>query len=167
MDPTQSGAYLVFVYGTLKAGEPNYSVMTDETTGRWEFVGAGTMVNKYPLVIGSRYNIPFLLAQEGVGYNVRGEVYCVDDDKLKALDILEAYPEFYTRRVEEIAMASGEVLRAWTYLLPVWREELMTSEHFVSYSSKGSHGREYVSRYARAKDIETTGYNLIADMRAQ
>jgi len=145
MDSTPSGAHLVFVYGTLKAGEPNYEVMSDEATGRAEFVGAGTTVHKYPLVIGSRYNIPFLLLEQGSGHNVHGEVYCVDDEKLKALDILEAYPRFYTRRQEEIVLSSGERMAAWTYLLPVWREELMTSEHMVSYSSKGPHGREYVA----------------------
>jgi gamma-glutamylaminecyclotransferase len=59
--------HLVFVYGTLKTGEPNHSVMSDAETGRAEFVGIGTTINKYPLVIGSRYNIPFLLAQDGTG----------------------------------------------------------------------------------------------------
>lgn len=63
--------------------------------------------------------------------------------------------------------STGETLTAWTYLLPVWRDELLTSEHFVTYSSKGSHGREYVARYVRAKDQEENGYNLIADMRAE
>lgn len=94
-------------------------------------------------------------------------MYRVDDEKLKALDILEAYPRFYTRKEEDIIMSSGDVLKAWTYLLPVWREELFTSEHFVSYASKGPHGREYVSRYVRAKDQMDNGYNLIADMRAE
>uniref|UniRef100_A0A914VZE8 Gamma-glutamylcyclotransferase family protein n=1 Tax=Plectus sambesii TaxID=2011161 RepID=A0A914VZE8_9BILA len=145
MDRTSSSGHLVFVYGTLKAGEPNHSVMADEATGRAEFMGTGTMMKKYPLVIGSRYNIPFLLAHEGVGNNVQGEVYAVDDEKMKALDILEAYPRFYTRTQEPILLATGDTVVAWTYLLPVWREELMTSEHFVAYSSKGSHGREYVA----------------------
>lgn len=94
-------------------------------------------------------------------------MYCVDDEKMKALDILEAYPKFYTRRQEQILMTSGETVAAWTYLLPVWRDELMVEEHMVSYSSKGPHGREYVSRYVRAKDQQDNGYNLIADMRAE
>jgi gamma-glutamylcyclotransferase (GGCT)/AIG2-like uncharacterized protein YtfP len=59
--------HLVFVYGTLKAGEPNQSKMSDEATGRAEFVGIGTTLTKFPLVIGSRYNVPFLLAKEGTG----------------------------------------------------------------------------------------------------
>jgi len=145
MDSTTSGTHLVFVYGTLKAGEPNHHVMTDEDTGRSQFVGTGATITKYPLVIGSRYNIPFLLSNAGTGHNVHGEVYCVDDEKLKALDILEAYPRFYNRQQEEILMSTGERIVAWTYLLPVWRQELIMSEHFVSYSSKGPHGREYVS----------------------
>jgi hypothetical protein len=94
-------------------------------------------------------------------------VYCVDDDKMKALDILEAYPRFYTRRQEQILMTSGDTVAAWTYMLPAWREELIASEHLVSYSSIGPHGRVYVDRYVRAKNQEENGYNLIADMRAE
>jgi gamma-glutamylaminecyclotransferase len=62
-----STTLLVFVYGTLKKGEPNHWLMTDETTGRADFIDIGKTVIKYPLVIGSRYNVPYLLTQEGVG----------------------------------------------------------------------------------------------------
>lgn len=58
---------LVFVYGTLKRGEPNTSVMTDLATGMQRFVGTGRTVNAYPLIIASEYNIPFCLDKSGIG----------------------------------------------------------------------------------------------------
>ena len=61
----------IFVYGTLKRGHPNYSRFLDPAAkymyGVAEFVGVAKLVNKYPLVIASRYNIPFLLSAEGKG----------------------------------------------------------------------------------------------------
>ena len=55
--------YLVFVYGTLKKGEPNHSFMSSST-----FVSEATTCEKFPLVIASKFNIPFLLNKPGVGH---------------------------------------------------------------------------------------------------
>ncbi|KAK2727073.1 hypothetical protein QYM36_007804 [Artemia franciscana] len=52
---------LVFVYGTLKRGEPNHCWLTDDKNGCAKFLMFGKTASKYPLVIGSEYNIPFLL----------------------------------------------------------------------------------------------------------
>lgn len=60
--------YLVFVYGTLKLGEPNHNVMTDPKTGSYEFVSAGKTIEKFPLIIASKFNIPFLLNDAGKGH---------------------------------------------------------------------------------------------------
>jgi hypothetical protein len=38
--------HLVFVYGTLKRGEPNHFLLQDETKGRKEFVGEGRTENR-------------------------------------------------------------------------------------------------------------------------
>ena len=48
---------LVFVYGTLKRGEPNHHLM--EKLGK--FVGTAKIIGNYKLVIGTEYNIPFLI----------------------------------------------------------------------------------------------------------
>jgi gamma-glutamylaminecyclotransferase len=56
----------------------------------------------YPLVIASRYNIPYLLDVPNCGMCVVGEIYSVDESKLRHLDVLEDYPKYYTRRVETI-----------------------------------------------------------------
>ena len=59
---------LVFVYGTLKRGEPNEHVMTNPATGNQRFIGAARTVEKFPLIVASQYNIPFLLNQQGHGH---------------------------------------------------------------------------------------------------
>lgn len=59
--------YQVFVYGTLKQGEPNYHVMSGEETGVSKFVGTARLLKKYPLIVSTEFNIPFLLNNPDVG----------------------------------------------------------------------------------------------------
>lgn len=58
----------VFVYGTLKRGEPNHGLIKDATNGYAKFLGLGRTTVSYPLVIATKYNIPFLLKKPEVGY---------------------------------------------------------------------------------------------------
>ena len=60
--------HLVFVYGTLKTGEPNESVMNNIDTGVCRLVGKARTIREFPLIIGSKFNIPFLLFSPGVGH---------------------------------------------------------------------------------------------------
>ncbi|XP_039358647.1 gamma-glutamylaminecyclotransferase isoform X4 [Mauremys reevesii] len=87
----------VFVYGTLKKGQPNYQHMINGTHGRARFQGRGRTVEKYPLVIAGKYNIPFLLNIPGTGHHVTGEIYSVDDQMLQFLDEFEGCPDMYQR----------------------------------------------------------------------
>lgn len=59
--------HLIFVYGTLKKGQPNYFRLQDSKFGVASFLGEAKLAKKYPMVIASKYNIPFLLAKEGDG----------------------------------------------------------------------------------------------------
>uniref|UniRef100_A0A1A9VJ23 Gamma-glutamylcyclotransferase family protein n=1 Tax=Glossina austeni TaxID=7395 RepID=A0A1A9VJ23_GLOAU len=90
--------FKIFVYGTLKNGEFNHSLLTNANNGFARYLGEGKMVERYPLIIGTRFNIPFLLDKCGRGQNVKGEVYEVDKEMLKKLDELEGYPDYYDRR---------------------------------------------------------------------
>lgn len=104
---------LVFVYGTLKRGEPNHHVIDpaihcSQENGQSRFVGRGFTEEKFPLIIGTRFNIPFLLDKAGLGHKIRGELYEVDDKVLKQLDILENYPVFYDREVQPINCSDKE-----------------------------------------------------------
>lgn len=63
-----SATFLIFVYGTLKRGQPNADVMVHESTGRATLIGTGVTADKWPLVIASRYNVPYLLNKPGTGH---------------------------------------------------------------------------------------------------
>jgi len=143
-----SGEHLVFVYGTLKSGEPNSGVMMDVETGQATLIGKAQTLEKYPLIIASKFNIPFLLLHPGNGHIIEGEVYTVDDRKLALLDEFEAHPHFYLRNKYPVKMINnGSQMEVWIYLLPTWRDELFngtTTAMYSSYSSIGEHGLEYV-----------------------
>ena len=64
-----------------------------------KFITSAQTVIKYPLVIASKYNIPFLLDHPGFGHPIQGEVYEVDDLLLQILDDFEGHPEFYVRPI--------------------------------------------------------------------
>ena len=53
---------LVFVYGTLKIGEPNHHWLS-EARGRSSFLGPGRTLDTWPLVVVTKYNIPMLLGK--------------------------------------------------------------------------------------------------------
>ncbi|ELT98237.1 hypothetical protein CAPTEDRAFT_218803 [Capitella teleta] len=57
----------VFVYGTLKKGQPNHYLMNDPSRGVARFISEGLTVQRFPLVIASRNHIPCVLNEEGSG----------------------------------------------------------------------------------------------------
>ena len=67
--------HFVFVYGTLKHGEPNHYLLENDANGVRIFRGKAKTINKFPLVVASRYNIPFVLDCAGTGLNIQGEIY--------------------------------------------------------------------------------------------
>ena len=46
--------FLVFVYGTLKKGQPNHHWLSDSENGFQRFISAAKTEVKFPLVIASR-----------------------------------------------------------------------------------------------------------------
>lgn len=57
----------IFVYGTLKKGEPNNYLLNDKTRGSAKFLGKAKLIDKYPLVVGTTANVPLLLPEKGAG----------------------------------------------------------------------------------------------------
>ncbi|XP_075218565.1 putative gamma-glutamylcyclotransferase CG2811 isoform X2 [Lycorma delicatula] len=146
---------LVFVYGTLKHGQPNHNWLTETENGCSKYVGDGSTVKKYPLIIASKYNIPFLLSEPGVGNNVLGEIYEIDEKMLGKLDILEEHPNYYIRRIEPIQMnAENNIIECWTYFLKEHKVELLTRQMFTSYDSKGDHGLVYCESLDNQSSID-------------
>ncbi|ESO90192.1 hypothetical protein LOTGIDRAFT_124020 [Lottia gigantea] len=146
---------LVFVYGTLKRGQPNYPQLNPEN-GVSTFKGSAKTINKYPLVIGSKYNIPFLLLKPDSGHNVEGEVYEVDKKMLDHCDDFEGHPNFYQRLETPVQLIKNEndelltkpnTFNCWCYFLKTFKPVLLDLPYLESYCS--SKGQPYVERYAR------------------
>lgn len=152
----------VFVYGTLKKGQPNYYRMFDSANGKAEFLASACTTQKYPLVIANKYNIPFLLNIPGQGRRVQGEIYKVDDQMLKFLDAFEGVPTMYQRTLVELEVkewvgdaggekkpAAGSKVEAFVYSTTTYEPEWPSLPNYESYDSYGDHGLQYVTREGR------------------
>ncbi|XP_013395290.1 gamma-glutamylaminecyclotransferase-like isoform X3 [Lingula anatina] len=156
----------VFVYGTLKRGEPNHHVMTNTENGTAKFVGEGKTTESWPLVIASKYNIPFLLHCKGKGQRVLGEVHEIDDKMKAFLDDFEGHPNFYERDrinieflTERTGLESGyvpsvgEVIQCETYWLKKFKPHMLEKQFLENYDAKGPHNLPYVESES-VEDIE-------------
>ncbi|CAI9724073.1 Hypothetical predicted protein [Octopus vulgaris] len=124
----------VFVYGTLKRGQPNHFVLENVTHGLAKFIGDATTALRYPLVVASQYNIPFLLPFEGKGNFISGEVYDVDEKMLKRLDELESHPDTYKR--EKISVISNNnSFMSWCYILQRPQPKLLNLKLLDNYNN--------------------------------
>uniref|UniRef100_A0A8C1ZRS4 Gamma-glutamylaminecyclotransferase n=1 Tax=Cyprinus carpio TaxID=7962 RepID=A0A8C1ZRS4_CYPCA len=152
--------YLVFVYGTLKKGQPNFK-MLDAANGRAEFLAHAQTVERYPLVIATKDNIPFLLNVPGTGQRVHGEIYSVDQQMLHFLDRFEGCPEMYQRTAVQLEVQDGDgegentlkpgsVVETFVYSTTTYQPEWLQKPTYESYDAKGDHGLEYVSREDRS-----------------
>lgn len=103
--------HLVFVYGTLKRGFPNY----DEWMKPFKYIADGKTCNEYRLIAGGPYFS--LILMEGEGHPIIGEIYEVDEAGLAQLDQIESVgkPLGYKRLIID-ATISGQMVKAWIYL---------------------------------------------------
>ncbi|XP_044285507.1 gamma-glutamylaminecyclotransferase isoform X2 [Varanus komodoensis] len=153
----------VFVYGTLKKGQPNYPHMINGAHGTSRFQGKGLTVERYPLVIAGKYNIPYLLNYPGKGHRVTGEIYSVDDQMLQFLDEFEGCPDMYQRTPVRIEVVDWEgkssapegrpavnsILECYMYSTATYQPEWINLPFYDDYDSSGKHRLPYVLRESR------------------
>lgn len=115
---------LVFVFGTLKEGFPNFA--TNRGIRRpGEFV----TVDRFPLyLVGDRMS-PWMIAKPGEGLRVRGQVFSVTGADLAAMDALERIhePDGYRRLQIPVAPTTGDIQEAievFAYLKPAEQFEI-------------------------------------------
>ncbi|MBM5816233.1 MAG: gamma-glutamylcyclotransferase [Cyanobacteria bacterium K_Offshore_surface_m2_239] len=100
-DGLAEGEAPVFVYGTLKRGQPNHARLQG---ARW--LGEAWLEGACLYDLGP---FPMAIAAEG---RVAGELYAVDLETLPALDAFEGCPRLYQRHW--LPLADGR--QAWVYL---------------------------------------------------
>jgi gamma-glutamylaminecyclotransferase len=106
---------LVFVFGTLKQGFPNFG-----TNAGQRLPGEFVTVQAHPLyLVGDRHS-PWMLASPGQGLAVHGQVFGVDESTLARMDLLErtGEPDGYRRVMIQVrdTQAPGAALEVWAYL---------------------------------------------------
>ncbi|WAR05062.1 YS11-like protein [Mya arenaria] len=97
----------VFVYGTLKKGQPNNYYMAKCQSAK--YLGSAETRDRFPLVIGD-WNLPMMVDAISAGNNVKGEVYTVNYEDLAALDEFEDCPELYFRKEIDILLEDSKTL---------------------------------------------------------
>lgn len=134
---------LVFVYGSLKRGLHNNSVL-----GSSKYIGRAETMNKYGLrSLGSFPGVDITVSTT----IIQGEVFEVTDEAvLRDLDSLEGYPEFYDKKEVEVLMdIYGTIKKATMYYLAepsrykgtllssgFWEQEQYLTQFFSAKSSK-------------------------------
>ena len=125
-------SHRIFVYGTLRRGQPNHYLLDHlrperiaRTEPRFTLVSLGA----YPAMV------------SGGQHAVVGELYTVDRFTLAALDHLEGHPHFYRR--QRVPLDDGEEVE--TYLLPAQHAEghpHILSGDWVAYRERGGNTSE-------------------------
>lgn len=116
--------HLVFVFGTLKEGFPNFP-----TNRGLRRPGEFVTVERFPLyLIGERMS-PWMIASPGQGLAVRGQVFAVSDQVLAAVDNLERIhePDGYRRLQIAVIPTTGEMrdpINVYAYLKPAEQFEI-------------------------------------------
>lgn len=109
---------LVFVFGTLKQGFPNFH----ENLGK-RVPGDFTTCERYPLYLVGERHSPWMMDAPGTGHPVTGQVFEVDAPALQKMDLLERVrePDGYRRSAIEVipaATAATPPLQVFAYLKP-------------------------------------------------
>jgi gamma-glutamylaminecyclotransferase len=145
---------LVFVYGTLKEGFPNYA-----TNQGVRLPGVFRTRERYPLyLVGDRCS-PWLIDMPGDGEHISGQVFEVDHAALAAMDTLErvAEPDGYRRVAIEVdGLQDVQTLRPFVYLKQAQHFSLSearmgplceyTVDHVALYRPRAAGNTEPVSR---------------------
>src|ERR1044071_4849567 len=106
--------HLVFVFGTLKEGFPNFA-----TNRGVRVAGSFRTSAAYPLYLVGERHVPWLVNSPGTGVRASGEIFRVDGAALAAMDSLErvSEPEGYRREVLEVEGGDApKLLLAYAYL---------------------------------------------------
>jgi gamma-glutamylaminecyclotransferase len=101
----------IFVYGSLKKNFKYHYLIEDYAI----FVDKAKTKDLYSLYRYKNYDFPYL--SKNKSFNIRGELYEINDFLLGQLDQLEGYPNFYTREKIAIISDSGITYNAIVYFL--------------------------------------------------
>lgn len=98
---------VVFAYGTLMKGNSNYKRFLSEAKFAGDFIAEGFELydlGSYPGII------------QSANGKVKGQLYIVDSNTLRELDILEGEGSLYIRKLIKVVNDNNESQEAYTYV---------------------------------------------------
>lgn len=131
----------VFVYGTLKKGYRNSSLLKDSTFISEAYVEGISLINTpgYPYAVNG-----------APGSFAIGELYEIDQSTMESLDRLEGYPEHYQRKQinvydkPRIFSDDKPIGKAWIYYIETDEDQLM---HKYGTVAEWRGGEDYYPYY--------------------
>merc|ERR1711865_584629 len=117
------------------------------------FVADAQTSESFQLVIGGRYNVPFLLDASAKGCCILGEVYLVDEAPLARLDLLEGVPHYYQRQLTRVQLSGSEEGPKEAECLLYLQQT--PSEELLALPSIGNYTLEHHSSYVRPSDRDS------------
>ncbi|MBZ9894091.1 gamma-glutamylcyclotransferase [Mesorhizobium sp. BR1-1-6] len=104
----------LFVFGTLKKGFPLHGEGLSEAA----FLGAYRTRERFPMLIAGPRFAPMMFNEPGVGFQVGGELYAVDDRALANLDRIESVgtPGNLRVLIEAEPVDGGPPVSAYVYM---------------------------------------------------
>ncbi len=156
---SMDGLHLVFVYGTLKRGYFNYNHYLHPTSptypGKAQFVSTAITKNRMKLCVGD-HGIPYLHDDSSPpSHFVEGELFLVDDEKLKHLDALEgveAEGDWYECRSLPVVDSDGRNRVATAYI-SVGERGMVGIDKPTSSYLKSIHDDLYVCKAERGENV--------------
>ncbi|MEL0638111.1 MULTISPECIES: gamma-glutamylcyclotransferase family protein [Marinomonas] len=137
--------HLVFVFGTLKEGFPNF----ERNKGK-RVLGTFRTVHAYPLLlVGKRYS-PWLVLKQGEGSPVVGQVFSLDDAGLAEMDELERITQsdgYQRLEMNVVNLENGLEKTVFAYGKPVES----TSNADIQMTLNGEYLLEHAALYARRR----------------
>ena len=132
--------HLVFVFGTLKEGFPNFA-----TNRGTRVPGVFITKERYPLCLVGERRSPWLIDSPGNGEQISGQVFEVDQATLDAMDKLEriSEPDGYRRVV--LAVESGDVINSQSLDVNAY---LKQARHLVASEIRLGPFSEYTLEHA-------------------
>jgi len=103
---------LVFVFGTLKHGFPNFAINQGRRVG-----AVYRTLQPHPLYLMGARHVPWMIDAPGSGDHVAGELYAVNAAALAAMDELEGVgqPDGYHRKAFQVR-SETQVMLAQVYM---------------------------------------------------
>lgn len=154
----------IFVYGTLKRNQPNHHLLTERNA---VFIDEAITVDKWPLIIETNANIPFLLYKNGIGYNIHGEIFTIDKETLDYLDDFEGVEQdIYKRKLITVkSKQSDQIEEIFCYVFDNFRSNLVNDSTLFmeSYDTNNRFNRPYV----KFRDTTDSTDNLVKHMKQQ